>query len=265
MLDEVKVGKTSCQFWPEDTFWGEVKHWIEGARLIHVVTLNPEMVMLAEQDEAFRRAINDAEVRVPDGAGLVWARWYVRSRFWSLLPSLLAFPFVDAERITGVDMVKRLAQICAEAGRTMYLMGGTDLQVNRTAQLLREENLRLEVHTARNHAYEADGPADVLEDVKKKQPAVLLAAYGAPKQSLWIERNRQHLSEAGVRVAAGVGGAFAILSEDKPRAPRALRRLNAEWLWRLWLEPARMKRIWQAVVKFPLLVHQYKKANSPRI
>lgn len=259
-VDEIKIGKTTCQFWPTEVFESQCREWLSGDRLIHVVTLNPEMIMQAETDETFRSAINTAQARVPDGAGLIWARWYVRSQFWTLLPSLLAFPFISAERITGVDLVRTLAKLSKESGHAVYLLGGTREQNSKTREALEKEHPGLKIFSAKPHKHNSEGPEDILNDIAEKKPGVLLVAYGAPKQTVWIEKHKNYLP--GVKIAVGVGGAFAILSEDKPRAPKWLRRLNMEWLWRLILEPSRVKRIWQATVRFPLLVNKYKKRSE---
>lgn len=254
--EAVPLGRTSCHFLTRDDYLNQCRAWLQSDHVHHIVTLNPEMVMLAEHDDAFAAALNQAELRVPDGAGLIWARWYIRSAFWSLWPSLIAFPFIDAERITGVDTVLRIARLCAEQQQTLYLLGGTSPQRTRTAEVLRRQFPALTVVTSPDHHYEPDGPGSIIEHINQHHPAVLLVAYGAPKQTLWIERHRHQLPH--VKIASGVGGAFAMLSEERPRAPYVFQRFNLEWLWRLILEPSRFGRIWQATVRFPLLIHRYK-------
>lgn len=263
-IEHLALGPVTCDFMRHETFDRLCTRWIaeDGeARLHHVVTLNPEMVMAAQQDTAFRTAVNAAEVRVPDGSGLIWAQWYIRSQFWSLIPSLVAFSFRHVERITGVDTVWLLARLCARHQLPLYLLGGTQKQVQRTAHLLQRRLPTLTVFTSDDHAFDLSGPAPVISDIRHKQPAVLLVAYGAHKQTTWIQRHRHDFPS--VRIAVGVGGAFAILSEDTPRAPRWLQQLNLEWLWRLLLEPSRLPRIWQATVKFPLLIARQKAAHPP--
>ncbi len=244
----------------EDDFLELCQRWLGSKHFHHVVTLNPEMVMLAETHEGFSRAVQHADIRVPDGSGLIWAHWYIRSQFWSLLPSLIAFSFRHAERIPGVDIVVNLCRIAAHRGLPVYLLGGTAAQVSGAAEFLKRQFPDLIIQTSKDHSFDVTGPPAILEDIRAKQPHILFVAYGAPGQTLWIEKNRNQLPS--VRIATGVGGAFAILSEATVRAPRWLRRLNLEWLWRLLLEPARFPRIWRAVVAFPRLVHRQKKADT---
>lgn len=254
------LGKTNCHFISFDEFSRDVTAWLSTTQFHHVVTLNPEMVIEAEHNPFFEKAINAASIRIPDGAGLIWARWYIRSQFWSLLASLLAFPFVKVDRIPGVDALVEICRICEQANKSIYLLGGTAQQNKLTAKYLAGRFPRLVIHAAVDHKYTKDGPAKILTDIQQKQPAVLFVAYGAPNQSIWIENHKNNFPS--VRVAVGVGGAFAILAEDLPRAPLFLRRRNAEWLWRLLLQPSRLSRILQAIIKFPLLIHRQKKSGA---
>lgn len=260
-IEHLRVGSVVCDFIHTDAFKELCARWLASGTFHHIVTLNPEMVMEAETNRQFRDALQSADIRVPDGAGLVWAHWFIRSQFWSLWPSLMAFPFRAVERITGVDTVNLLAKLCEERNVPLYLLGGTQQQVTKTAERLRQQFPGLIVAASPDHQYDPAGPASILADIQAKGPHVLLVAYGAQKQTIWIEKHRTEL--ASVRIAVGVGGAFAILSEDTPRAPEWLRRLNLEWLWRLILEPKRLPRIWRATVLFPRLINQQKVAHPP--
>lgn len=257
MIESLPVGGVLCDFMHGEEFISLCHSRLVGHDFTHIVTLNPEMVMAAQRDKAFATALQSATWRIPDGSGLIWARWYLRSAFWSLWPSLLAFPFIHVERVTGVDAVLSLSKLAAQETKRVYLLGGTAFQVAKTADVLQEKYPGLLVDISPPHAFDLDGPNSILLEIKEKKPDIIFVAYGAPAQTLWIARHG--LSLPSVRIAIGVGGAFAILSEDAPRAPGWLRRLNLEWLWRLVLEPARIPRIWQATIRFPLLINDQKK------
>lgn len=258
MIESLNIGSVSCNFLTPDDFDGWCRQRLSGTTLSHVVTLNPEMIMEAQTNPVFRKALEAASLRVPDGSGLVWARWYLRSAFWSLWPSLLAFPFIHAQRVTGVDAVVSIAKLAEKENKTIYLLGGTIYQSGMTAKFLRTKFPALKIHTSPAHNYVSRGPESILREIEKQRPDIILVAYGAPKQTIWIRNNEDRL--VGVKLVVGVGGAFAILSEDKPRAPHWLRRLNLEWLWRLVLEPKRLPRIWRATISFPLLINRQKHA-----
>lgn len=256
MIETINVGKVPCDYISQPEWLQMCRRWLKSGQWHHVVTLNPEMVIKAETNDSFRRALAAADIRVPDGAGLIWAHWYLRSRFWPWLPSLLAFLWQPVERITGVDAVIDLAGLCYELGLPIYLLGGEEAAAKQVAKLLTDKYPGLQVAVSPPHRFDLKGPASVLDHINRDKPAVLLAAYGAPNQSEWIEAHKSELPS--VRIAIGVGGAFDILSETLPRAPKILRQINMEWLWRFYLEPARGPRIWQAVVLFPWLIRKQK-------
>lgn len=256
MRESLRLGQVTCDYINPDDFLSLCRKWLNTDKFHHIVTLNPEMVMAAENDKEFSVALQGADIRVPDGAGLIWAHWYLRSRFWSLIPSLISFSFRDAARITGVDAVQNLTGMAKQEKKTVYLLGSGPRQLQRTLARLKKRYPNVNIAAAAPHKFDLNGPPPILADIKRVKPALLLVAYGAPRQTLWIEKQRRSLPS--VRVAMGVGGAFDILSESKPRAPRIFLQLNLEWLWRLFLEPTRLPRIWQAVIKFPRLVHRQK-------
>jgi N-acetylglucosaminyldiphosphoundecaprenol N-acetyl-beta-D-mannosaminyltransferase len=105
-----------------------------------------------------------------------------------------------------------------------------------------------------------DEPA-IHERILAAKPDILLVAYGAPAQELWIARNQPLL---GVPAAIGVGGTFDYLAGHVPRAPRWMRRLGLEWLFRLIRQPWRWRRIWTAVVSFPLAVWRDQRRRGVR-
>jgi len=83
-----------------------------------------------------------------------------------------------------------------------------------------------------------DDEAEILRRLAVARPDVLLVAYGAPAQELWLARN---LEQTSAVVGIGVGGAFDFLAGVKPRAPQVLQRAGLEWLYRLWREPWRAR------------------------
>jgi len=82
--------------------------------------------------------------------------------------------------------------------------------------------------------------------------AILFVALGAPKQEKWIVENLKLMPS--VKLVMGVGGAFDFMAGRARRAPKFLRAIGLEWLWRLFCQPRRIIRIFKAVVVFPWLV-----------
>jgi N-acetylglucosaminyldiphosphoundecaprenol N-acetyl-beta-D-mannosaminyltransferase len=76
---------------------------------------------------------------------------------------------------------------------------------------------------------------------------------------LWIRRQREKLKN--VRVAVGVGGAFDFIARKIRRAPDWMQRFGLEWLFRLVLQPWRVRRQW-ALVVFTIQILRQGKVNS---
>ncbi len=191
-----------------------------------LITVNPEFVMVAQRDASFRQAINAAALVVADGVGVVWATRYLRA--------------ATPERITGVDTLMALARHCAGAGYRLYLLGATPGVAEETATRL--QNLAPGLQIAGTYAGSpvVTEEEEIIERVRAAQADILCVAYGAPAQDLWIYRN---LSRLPVALAVGVGGAYDFISGRQRRAPRGMQRLGLEWLYRLYREPWRWRRM----------------------
>ena len=183
-----------------------------------VATVNPEFVMRARSDREFARVLESASLCIPDGQGVVWA---ARRQGCEM-----------AGPVTGVDLIPPLAALCSKRGWRMFLLGAAPGVADELATRLRAEYPQLDV--------EAAAEDDSAELVRQKRPHVLLVAFGAPKQEMWIDSAGR---AAGVPVAMGVGGSFDYLTGRVPRAPAWMRRAGLEWLFRLGRQPWRLKRM----------------------
>lgn len=210
-----------------------------------VATPNPEFLVAAHDDEDFRSLLNQTDLNLPDGYGLLLvARWY-----GARLP----------ERVTGSDFTVDLCGLCAELGLPVFFLGGERPNVAaRAAAAMHARFPALIVagtHAGGRVTKGDDGmlhcdPA-ALDAIRESRAVALLVAFGHGRQEKWCRDNLPMLPD--VRLAMGIGGTFDFLAGDLARAPASLRKLHLEWLWRLIQEPSRWRRIWTAVVVFPYL------------
>ena len=190
-----------------------------------IITVNPEMVMMAHDDPGFRQVLNASDLNVADGVGLMLAaRWLGHSL---------------RERVTGSDGIYRLAAHCAAHGYRPYLLGAAPGVADIVAEKLIGSYPGLEVAGAYAGSPSLDEEDDIIARVREAAPDLLLVAYGVPAEEKWIARNRRRL---GVPVMVGVGGAFDFVAGVTQRAPLWMRHLGLEWLHRLVQEPWRWRR-----------------------
>jgi N-acetylglucosaminyldiphosphoundecaprenol N-acetyl-beta-D-mannosaminyltransferase len=217
----------------EDEALARVAAFVAEGGWHHVVTINPEFVMEARRNPAFRRVLAAADMATPDGFGLLLvARWR-------------ATPFRG--RVTGVELIGRIAAEGARRDWSLFLLGGAPGIAERAAAELARRNPGLRIAGCYAGTPRAVDEPAIRERIAAAHPDVLLVAYGHPAQDLWIARNQPLLR---VPVAIGVGGVFDYLAGVVPRAPGWMRRMGLEWLYRLARQPRRWRRILTAVPLF---------------
>jgi len=210
--------------------------WIAAGGAHQIATVNPEFVMAARRDVAFRQVLEQAALCVADGVGITLAARY------------LGQPL--RERVAGVDLVERLAARAAVEGWRLFLLGAAPGVAQRAADLLCARHPGLVVCGTHAGSPAVEEEDEIVERVRAARADILLVAYGAPRQDLWLARN---LARSGAAVGIGVGGVFDYLTGVARRAPSWVRRLGFEWLHRLIHQPWRWRRQ-LALPHFALLV-----------
>ncbi len=194
--------------------------------LFHVCTVNPEFILEARRNPEFRAVLQQADLNVPDGVGVLWALRLQGVR----LPS----------RVTGTDLIPRIACLAAQQGWRLFLLGAAPGVAAEAARHLCRAYPTLQVcGTHSGSPSDQDWPT-IRAKLCQSRPHILLVAFGHPRQDLWIARHRADL--VGL-VAMGVGGAFDFLAGHVRRAPRWMRQNGLEWLFRLYLQPRRWRRM----------------------
>jgi N-acetylglucosaminyldiphosphoundecaprenol N-acetyl-beta-D-mannosaminyltransferase len=191
-----------------------------------VVTVNPEFVMLARADAAFHEVLDSAALCLADGAGVLWA---ARRQGCGL-----------RDRVAGSDLVPRLAEVAGAKRLRLFFLGARPGVAAEAARRLKQANPGLAVVGVHPGSPRPEDDAESLRLIAGARPDILLVAYGAPQQELWIARNLENLQAP---VAIGVGGAFDFLAGRVRRAPRWMRRAHLEWLYRLARQPWRVRRM----------------------
>lgn len=207
-----------------------------------IVTANAEILLHAKRHAEYWEAIRQADLRLVDGSGPQFAGWYKGT---------------NPKRVAGVELAGALAELCAHQHWTMALIGGQEGVADKAAWHLRKLYPDIIVYSEPGGSVSIDGHLDdkaeaSLTHLVEIEPDVVLVAYGHPKQDFWIQQHRSRLPRT--KVFIGVGGTLDFWAGTVQRAPQWMRTTGLEWLWRLINEPKRWKRIWNAVIVFPLAV-----------
>lgn len=217
--------------------------FIDEGKAASIATANAEMVMKAQEDAELAHILQDADLVVPDGAGVLWAAEQQGCHF--------------KERVTGVDLACRLLKEAAARQTAVYLFGGAEGIADAAADNLRRIHGDMNIVGTHSGFFTDEAERQIIDDIRTRGTQILLVALGVPKQEKWIS---DHMYELGPCLCMGVGGTFDVLSGKACRAPKWMQEHRLEWLYRLAKEPTRFKRM-LALPKFVAAVKSSTKAK----
>jgi len=231
----------------------------------YITTPNPEIILKALKNDKYKNILNNSYISIPDGIGLIIAS------------KLLYKENYLKERISGSDFIYDLLKICEKKNKKVFLLGGnTEDQLNKVKENLLNKFNNL-IISGKSLGYNKNNLVlgenynlidienktnNLIEQINCSKSDVILIAFGAPKQELWIYENINKLNN--IKIAIGIGGTFDFISGYKKRAPKIFIKLNLEWLFRLIQEPKRIKRIFNAIIIFPIKIIKYRLKNAKK-
>ena len=208
--------------------WNEALDLLRGflaeKRFTKISFLNAHNANVASTDAAFAQALDDFLI-LPDGVGVDVA-------------SKLLYGEKFPANLNGTDFIPALL-VAETRPLTIGLLGATRINAQRAAAKLSEIAPRHRFEVVHDGFFSAAEETEILDRLRRMKPDILLVAMGVPRQELWIARN---LDQSFCTLPIAVGALLDFLSGAVPRAPRLVRKLRLEWLFRLAIEPGRLWR-----------------------
>jgi len=219
--------------------------FIADRRPHRVITLDSSMCVIARMDPELRDIVRNADLITPDSTGILWAA----RRLARPLP----------ERVSGVEIVERLAEMSAERGWRLFFLGAEPGVAEEAARRMQKRNVGCVIAGTHHGYFTPEEEPAVLARVREARPDVLCVGLGIPRQEKWIAR---HWQELGVPVMIGVGGTFDVLSGRVPRAPEWMRRSGLEWAYRLFRNPRKIRKV-MTLPRFAAMVLRGRRSRQP--
>jgi N-acetylglucosaminyldiphosphoundecaprenol N-acetyl-beta-D-mannosaminyltransferase len=261
-----------------------------------ICTTNPEFIMDAQEDEEFKKIINDSSLSTPDGVGVLYAREYLKkvNRFdknmffpirclfygiWLGLSSIFFQKSKNRSRITGVDLTYEICDLSSKKGYSILFLGGrprnslgnfdteddSDMSTS-AANLMREKyqgvNIVGSTSQFSRDPHDDENTIGYIKDVMNEKNInridFLFVAYNHVNQEKWIMRNKDKIP---AKISIGCGGTFDYIVGNCALPPNSYINMDLGWLYRLIKQPWRLKRILKAFPLFPLKVYIYSIKN----
>ena len=213
-----------------------------------IFTPNPEMLVDAQYDVYFREILNEGDLNICDGVGI---QLVSKGKL---------------KRIPGADFMIDICKLAVQKDASIYILGGNDPQT--AAIELRKQFPEIRVVGSHKgprirqktqhgriilHLDEKENN-DIIADIVLTAPDIIFVGFGHGKQEKWIY---EYLSDLpSVKIAMAVGGSIDFIAGTVKRAPKWVRKAGIEWLYRLILQPWRIRRIYKATIRFLLLYYK---------
>lgn len=217
------------------------KGFINGKNGNLVVTPNPEIVMRAKDDVEFKNIINEAELVIPDGIGIIKAG------------NILGTPL--KERVAGYDLICNLLEAGKDGSISFYFWGSKPGYADEAKQKVEEKYPNIKILGCHTGYFKDEEESSIIEEIRNLKPDVLLVGVGAPKQEKLINKYK---SEGFFKVGIGCGGSIDVLAGRVKRAPKIFIKLHLEWFYRLLKEPSR----WRRMLVLPKFMKEVKKSKK---
>ncbi len=203
-----------------------VRQFLEEACVHKIYTPNSEMIMEAQRDLSLKLILNRGSLVVPDGAGVVLA-----SRILGV-----ALP----EKVSGFDLVQECFKLSYHRPLRYFFFGGKPGVAEEAAASVKQLYTQVEISGCKNGYLPPFENDSMIEQINSSRTDILLVALGCPKQENWIDKNADKVK---VKICIGVGGTLDVLAGKSRIAPDFFRKNGLEWLYRLYREPSRFKRM----------------------
>lgn len=204
-----------------------IEGFVEDGGRHYVVTPDSLALLRTTLNRSYRTALLNADLCVPDGAGVVWAADFLHER-----PLL--------EQTPGCELSEALCGRAAERGWRVYLLGTQAQTLEQAITALEARHPGLQIVGSHDGFFGLDDEEALAESIAATRPDIVFVALGVPKQEGWILRN---LGRVGAGLMMGIGGTIDVWGGAVERAPERFQSWGLEWAYRLLREPARLKRM----------------------
>lgn len=204
---------------------------LEKLRGDYICVSNVHTIVMAHENDSYKKIQNGAAVILPDGKPL------------SVLERKQG-GFSEAKKVSGPDLMPEVFKLSEKAGYRHFFYGSTEQTLDLLKNNLKKEYPKLEiagVYAPPFRQLTKEEDKEIIQKINEAAPDFLWVGLGAPKQEIWMASHKDKVSA----VMIGVGAGFDFHAGTVRRAPVWMQRCGLEWFYRLLRDP---KRLWKRYV-----------------
>lgn len=210
-----------------------------GAQRVLINTINPHSYVIARKDEKFNEALQNSDILLPDGIGIVLAAAILNRQ--------------RIKKISGYDIHQKLIiDLSAKEGRCFYL-GSTEMTLEKIKERNKREHPGIICATLSppfKEEFTKEEDDEIINSINKFNPDVLFVGMTAPKQEKWVYKNRERIN---AKTICSIGAVFDFYAGTVKRASPFWIKIGMEFLPRLLREP---RRLWRRnFISTPLFIY----------
>jgi N-acetylglucosaminyldiphosphoundecaprenol N-acetyl-beta-D-mannosaminyltransferase len=201
-----------------------IKKYLNSADKKTICFISAHCVNVARKDSEYKSIVNNFDLILPDGIGMAFAGMMNKTPI--------------KENLNGTDLIPRLFNDLKQL--KVFLLGGKPGVVEKVKVNLENKFPSINI-VGYMHGYFSD-EKEICNEMSKCNPDIILVAMGVPLQEKLIQKNKDKIN---TKLFIGVGGLFDFIAGINKRAPKCMRKLGLEWIYRIYQEP---KRMWKRYI-----------------
>ena len=202
-------------------------------------TINPHSYCVAKKDAIFRGSLQQSDLLIPDGVGIVWAARRLQKK--------------KIRKIAGADLHDHMLGMLNRSGGRCFYLGAAQSTLDKIKTRIEQEQPEITAgffSPPYKPQFTEEDNRIMIEQVNSFAPDVLFVGMTAPKQEKWVHANKDKLN---VKVICSIGAVFDFYAGTTKRPPKWLISIGLEWLGRLLMEPRRLWR--RTFVSGPIFIY----------
>lgn len=186
------------------------------------------------EDEFLKSFYKSCDYVFVDGKGVLYASWLLRKPL--------------KEMVGGPGIYYEMLKRSNDKGYKVYLLGGNKESLTKAVANIKKRLPEINIVGYQDGYFKVEDSNKIVDEINKTRPDIVFIGISTPKREQFVEKYRNRFSNF---LCIPVGGVFDNEAGITKFAPKIIRIMGVEWLYRVLQEPKRLlKRYLYTHTKF---------------